>query len=167
MRISLTLALLASLALALAPSAQAKVIDVPRTVRAVLPDARDGGVPVLLPSRMNLDFSGSRTYVTGGGGNDQWDIEMAGARNCGGANVCFLASFTGEEGKALGFRTNVKLARGLRGYYKPLTCGGSCSPPMIQWVQKGVLYSIQAKVEGDAKKAMVRAANSAITRSPR
>ena len=161
MRISLTLALLASLALALAPSAQAKVIDVPRTVRAVLPDARDGGVPVLLPSRMNLDFSGSRTYVTGGGGNDQWDIEMAGARNCGGASACFLASFTGQEGEALGFRTNVKLARGLRGYYKPLTCGGSCSPPLIAWKQRGVRYQIQAKALG-GRKAFVAMANSAI-----
>jgi hypothetical protein len=159
MRISLALAAL--ITLALAPSAHAKVIDVPRTVRAVLPDARDGGVPVLLPSRMNLDFSGSRTYVTGGGGNDQWDIEMAGARNCGGANVCFLASFTGEEGKALGFRTNVKLARGLRGYYKPLTCGGSCSPPLIAWKQRGVRYQIQAKALG-GRRAFVAMANSAI-----
>jgi hypothetical protein len=161
MRSSLTLALALLSVLALAPAADAKVIDVPRTVRAVLPDARDGGVPVLLPSRMNLDYSRSRIYVTGGGGNDQWDIEMAGARNCGGANACFLASFTGEEGKALGFKTNVKLARGLRGYYKPLTCGGSCSPPLIAWKRGGVRYQIQAKALG-GRKSFVAMANSAI-----
>jgi hypothetical protein len=42
---------------------------------------------------------------------------------------------------------------------------------MIEWVQRGVLYSIQAKlgVGGRAKqrRAMVRAANSAIRSAPR
>ena len=140
--------------------AAAAAINVPFHARPVLRDARHGGVPVLLPSRMNLDYKG-RVYATGGGGNDQYAISFAGSPTCEGANACFLASFTGEEGAALGFRPNVRLANGVRGAYKPLTCGASCSPPMISFKQRGVVYRIQAKALG-GRKAFVSMANSAI-----
>ena len=136
------------------------VISVPFHARPVLRDARNGGVPVLLPSRMHLDYKG-RVYATGGGGNDQYAISFAGSPTCEGANACFLASFTGEEGAALGFRPDVRLAGGLRGHYKPLTCGASCSPPLITWRQRGVVYRIQAKALG-GRRAFISMANSAI-----
>ena len=79
---------------------------------------------------------------------------------CGG-NACFLASFTAKEGEPLGFKANVTLARGIRGAYKPLSCGASCSPPSIIWIQGGVRYEIQAKALG-GRRAFVQMANSAI-----
>src|SRR5215212_394349 len=126
MRRSLSLALLVILATA-APVALAKTVDVPRLLKGSIADARDGGVPVLLPSRIDLDYSG-RTYAGGGGGNDRYALFLDARPRCGG-NACFLASFTGEEGKPLGFKRNVRLAGGRRGAYKPLSCGASCSPP--------------------------------------
>jgi hypothetical protein len=157
MRISLLLALLVSLATAAV--AEAETVDVPTRLRASIPKARNGGVPVLLPQRINLDYSG-KTYAGGGGGNDEYALFLDARPRCGG-NACFLASFTAKEGEPLGFKTNVTLARGVRGAYKPLSCGGSCSPPSIMWILGGVRYEIQAKALG-GRKAFVQMANSAI-----
>ena len=40
------------------------------------------------------------------------------------------------------FKRTVSLARGITGYFKPVTCGASCSPAFVQWKQGGVLYEI-------------------------
>ena len=157
MRISLLLALLVSLATATV--AQAKTVDVPSLLRSSIPKARDGGVPVLLPARMNLDYSG-KTYAGGGGGNDEYALVLDARPHCGG-NACSLASFTAMQGEPLGFKTNVTLARGIRGAYKPLSCGASCSPPSIMWILGGVRYEIQAKALG-GRAAFVAMADSAI-----
>ena len=63
------------------------------------------------------------------------------------------------------------LRGGRTGYFKPLTCGGSCSPPLIQWRSRGNLYEIQAKIpdssDAAAQRRLVAAANSAIGAGPR
>ena len=165
MRPALLLTLLA--VLALAPSASAKSYDVPTELGGLVGKvAKKTDVGVRLPASIDLDYDGA-VYGFGSGTKRSFELSLAGAPDCGGANACFLASFTGEKGGTPAFKRQVSLTGGRTGYYKPLTCGGSCSPPMIQWIQKGVLYSIQAKVEGDAKRAMVSAANSAILRKAR
>ncbi|MDQ5808757.1 MAG: hypothetical protein M3320_08790, partial [Actinomycetota bacterium] len=126
-------------------------------------------VPIRLPRTINLDYD-RNVFGAGSRGAGTYTFDVNATAECG-ANACFLAQFSGEEGGEPAFRREVDLAGGRTGYYKPLTCGGSCSPPMIQWVQGGVLYSIQAKlgVSGRVKQraAMVRAANSAIRSRPR
>ena len=162
MRLPLLLAVL--VCLATAAVAEAKTVDVPELLHSSIAKARAGGAPVLLPARMNLDYSG-KPYAGGGGGNDQYALFVDARPRCGG-DACFLASFTGEEGKPLGFKANVTLARGIRGAYKPLSCGASCSPPAIMWIQRGVRYEIQAKALG-GRKAFVQMANSAIRHGKR
>jgi hypothetical protein len=153
--------------LALAPAATAKTYDVPTELGGLVGSvAKKTDVGVRVPAKIDLDYDGA-VYAFGSGTKRSFEFSLAGAPDCGGANACFLASFTGEKGGTPAFKRHFPLARGITGYYKPLTCGGSCSPPLIQWIQKGVLYSIQAKVEGNAQKAMTRAANGAINRSPR
>ena len=126
-------------------------------------------LPIRIPTRMNLDY-GKGVYGEGTGSKNRYTFEVNATDECG-ANVCFLAQFMGEKGGEPSFTREVELARGIIGYYKPLTCGGSCSPPMIQWMQGGILYSIQAKVGVPGRKrqrrAMRRAANSAIRATPR
>ena len=126
-------------------------------------------VAIRIPARMNLDYA-KGVFGEGSGSRNRYSFEVNATDECG-ANVCFLAQFTGEKGGEPSFRREVALARGITGYYKPLTCGGSCSPPMIEWVQRGVLYAIQAKlgVSGRARqrRAMVTAANAAIRATPR
>lgn len=150
--------------------ADAATYRIPRVLRDDLQRVRPvTDVPIRIPTRMNLDY-GKGVYGEGEGSRRRYTFEVNATDDCG-ANVCFLAQFTGQRGGEPSFRREVALARGITGYYKPLTCGGSCSPPTIEWVQGGVLYAIQAKlgVSGRARqrRAMVAAANGAIRSTPR
>ncbi len=166
---------LASLGLVVAATsaavAHAAVYEVPRVLSEDLDRvAPKTDVPIRVPATLNLDFSGG-AYSSGGGTRDRYDFAIASIEDCGNASACFLASLTGEKGGSYAFRRRVSLARGIVGRYKPLTCGASCSPPTIEWKQRGHLYRLQAKlaVSGRTKqrRAMIRAANSAIRRAPR
>jgi hypothetical protein len=165
----LPVAVLAAALLPAAPAA-AKSYDVPAALGSSIDRVKDRSpLPILLPQRLALDTSG-RLYGTGSGNSRRWDLTLGGAPNCG-ANVCMLAFFSAERGGTPAFKHQVRLRGGVTGYFKPLTCGGSCSPPEIQFVRAGVLYTIQAKVP-DAKDAgqrrrLVRAANSALRNGPR
>jgi hypothetical protein len=152
-------------ALAFAGSASAKSYDVARSLGAVLPRVVEhSGVPVLVPDRIALDYGG-KLYPSGIGGRNAWSLSLSGAPRCGGATACFLAEFSGRRGGHPSFSRQVKLRGGVTGYFKPLSCGGSCSPPAVQFVRAGVLYEIQAKVpRGEAD--LVAAANSALRAGP-
>jgi hypothetical protein len=167
----LSIALLAASAvLAVTAVAYAKTYDVPAALGTAL-SKTDAKTPlaILLPSKLALDYSG-KTYGSGTGGKNSYSLSIAGAPNCG-ANVCFLAAFGARGGGKPSFRRTVGLRGGRTGYFKPLSCGGSCSPPEIQWVSRGNLYSIQAKIPDSsdtaAKQRLVAAANSAIGAGPR
>ena len=124
-------------------------------------------VPILLPQTMPDEFDDY--FPTGFGRERRWGLQLAAAKGCGGANACFIASFSGRKGgKPFGER-RVKLAQGRVGRFQPLSCGGSCSPPSIEWKERGATYSIQAKVATQATELRVfkRMANSAIRNGPR
>ena len=162
--LALTAVLLAAITtLTAATSAVARTVDVPDVLGSHIPDAAAIDVPVLLPSRMNLDIDAStKVFADGSSRKGSYDLTLSGAANCRGANACFLAEFSAQRGAKLGYKsTNVKLALGLKGYYRDLSCGASCSPASIAWVQKGVRYEIAAKALG-GRKAFVTMANSAI-----
>ena len=171
MRSAIAVPLAAAVLLAVAPGASARTYDVRASLGAELSRvAATTTIPVRLPATLPLDFDGE-VFARGTAAAHTWTLALDGAADCGGANACFLAQMSGEHGGRPAFRRKVRLTRGITGRYKPLSCGGSCSPPMIQWVQRGVLFSIQAKVSsaGAARQraAMVRAANSAIRARPR
>lgn len=52
-----------------------------------------------------------------------------------------------------------------------MRCGGSCAPAEIQWVTKGVLYTIQLKLDDadakNAKRIFKALAEDAIAAGPR
>ena len=108
---------------------------------------------------LNLDYDNG-IYGVGSGNKKSFFVSISATKTCG-ANACFLASIGGEKGGTPAFKRTVKLTGGITGYFKPLSCGGSCSPPQIEWIQGGVLYDIQAKVIA-GKRDLVKAANSAI-----
>ncbi len=162
--------LVAAVLLAGAATAYAKTYDVPAALGTTL-ERTDAKTPlaILLPSRLALDYDG-KTYASGSGGRNSYSLSLAGAPRCG-ANACFLVSFGAKRGGTPSFRRTVRLRGGRTGYFKPLTCGGSCSPPIIEWKSRGNLYSIQAKIPdstdaGQARR-LVAAANSAIGAGPR
>jgi hypothetical protein len=171
-RSRVVLPLLALVALlALAAVAYAKTYDVPASLGGALKTTRaKTSLAILLPSRLALDYDG-RVYASGGGGRKSYDLSLTGAPNCGGANACFLVTFSAERGGRPAFRRTVGLRGGRTGYFKALSCGGSCSPPEIQWRSRGNLYTIQAKIpdssDAAAQQRLVAAANSAIGAGPR
>ncbi|HYE15728.1 MAG TPA: hypothetical protein VD968_14895 [Pyrinomonadaceae bacterium] len=142
-----------------------------RTVLSKIKAEGAGGVPVLLPGELPASVLEDRLYVEGGASDRGYDISLALTPRCG-ANACTVGSFSAERGGELVEEfERVELAGGLRGAYKPLTCGASCSPAMIEWVAGGVLYSVQLKLNagGDAgdRAALIALANSAIKAGPR
>ena len=171
-RTRVSVSLLALLALsALAAVAYAKTYDVPSALGSTLTQTKaKTPLAILLPSRLALDYDG-RTYASGSGGRRSYSLSLAGPRNCGGATACFLVTFTATRNGRHGPWQKVALRGGRTGWFRPLSCGGSCSPPEIEWVSRGNLYGIQAKVPdattAGQRRRLVAAANSAIGAGPR
>jgi hypothetical protein len=132
----------------------------------------DGGVAVLLPATMPLQ----RPYYTASSAsNGRYRLEIDGAEPCDGANVCLFALFTGVRGGHL-YGKPIALHHGVAGRYAQIQCGAACSPPAIDWVIHGVLYTIEANpsvedhpnVAGNVVRAtFVAAADQAIDAGPR
>ncbi len=148
--------------LALPAAAAARTVDVPGLFGdEVLRASIESDVPVRLPDTLAVPYGG-RLFTSGTPLPGSWTLQIAAAKDCNGASVCFLASFAGsEKGRPKGPRA-VALAGGRTGRFTPTRCGASCSPPRIQWKQAGDLYTIAAKVTGDERKVLRRAANQAI-----
>ena len=163
MRRPLLLALLLLAAAAPAAGGATRSIDIPRLFATQLERAHaQTEVPILLPQTMRSDFR--RHFPEGRARAGAWRFDIGAARNCRQATACFVAEFKAvRDGRPRG-RKAIRLARGRTGFYRPLSCGASCSPPRIQWRERRARYSIQAKVR---KRELVRMANSAIRNGPR
>lgn len=163
------LTLLALLLLAAPAAARTRNVDLPRLFHHQIAEIHraDGVAPVLLPQTMPSDFR--RHYPSGGTEGGDWFLSIGAVRDCGGATACFVASFSGQRGERPVGRIRVRLRGGRTGYFKALSCGASCSPPSVEWVQRGVLYAIQANVgtRRTEKRILLRMANSAIKHGPR
>ena len=126
----------------------------PRTARAF---------PVRLPAKMTVEQGD--LFPSGTAHQRNWAMGLDAAADCGGANACFVAAFTGERG---GDRRSVASACGCAaggaGHFTPLSCGASCAPPQIQWKMGSTLYTIQARVgtKSTERRMLIRMANSAI-----
>jgi hypothetical protein len=152
--------------LALSAALVAPMIDLPELFAVEL--ERIGpktDVPILLPQRMPDRFE--EYHPSGFGRKRSWGLQLGAVERCGGATACFIATFGADKGGTPFGPRRVRLTRGRVGRFKPLTCGGSCSPPSIQWKERGVTYAIQAKVGSPARRNLVRMANSAIRNGPR
>jgi hypothetical protein len=153
--------------LLLAPAAEARM-TLPalftRQIRAIKGVARPPAV--LLPATMPLDAA--HLYASGGRSGSGYDLAIGAVRGCGGADACFVAEFTASRTTAV-FGRRVKVRGASRAGFAPLSCGASCSPPQIDFVVRGVRYTIQANLRtsrGD-RAALVQAAQDAIAAGPR
>jgi hypothetical protein len=161
----------ATLSLALSATAlggAARNVDLLHAFSVQLPKVkRATTVPVLLPPSLPL-LGNYKVYATGWATRRAFDLELAGAPDCGGANACFIAMFKGERGGKLPGRPNARLASGDPAFFHPVTCGGSCAPNSFWFTHKGVLYSWQAKdLRSPEKAILTRMANQAIAAGPR
>jgi hypothetical protein len=164
-RLPLLVALLALVAVAVpAFAASEGNVNVPAKFKSLLPKVKaKSGLSVRLPGSIHVFVAPKKTYADASSTRKSYFLELDAAKSCHGANVCFLASFSGTRGGKPAFKKTVALAHGITGYFKPVTCGGSCSPAFIQWKEGKVLYEIENKGVGKNEKAsMAKLANSAI-----
>jgi hypothetical protein len=121
---------------------------------------------VLLPATMPLDAA--HLYAGGGRSGSGYDLSIGAVRGCQGADACFVAEFTASRTTTV-FGRRVMVRGASRAGFVPLSCGGSCSPPQIDFVVHGVRYTIQANLKtsrGD-RAALVQAAQAAIAAGAR
>jgi hypothetical protein len=129
---------------------------------------RNTTVPVLLPSKLPFAGKVPKLYPSGSGTWNAFTLELAGARDCGSANACFLASFEGRRGGRLPGKSNFRLAGGQAAFYKGITCGASCSPATLWFLYRGVLYTWQHKdPPKNTEAVLARLAEQAIAAGPR
>lgn len=167
-------AVLAAAALVLAaPAAHAAVRHVaPATAfrRQVGGIKSHTALPVLLPDRVAIDVpSGHGIEAKWAARRASWQLSLAIGPRCGGANACFVGTFSAERGATPAFRRTVRLRGGVTGYFKPTTCGASCSPPQLQWRRGDVLYTLEFREagRGSDRVKLVRLADSALAAGPR
>jgi len=127
----------------------------------------DGGIAVLLPTTLPLD---TPDFTDSSAQNGAYSLEIDGAPNCDEANACLFADFLAQRGGTL-FGAPVTLAHGLHGAWANIHCGASCAPAEVDWIEHGVVYTIQANVtvsrSASVKALFVAAANQAIMAGPR
>jgi uncharacterized protein (DUF58 family) len=161
---TIALALLATPALA----APTQDVDVPVALADQIAAVKARtDVPVRLPAEMTVEEGD--LFPSGTGDRKGWALGLDAAPDCGGANACFVASFSAQRGARPFGIQRVRLRGGRIGRFTPLGCGASCSPPQIQWKQGTTVYTIQARVGTRAteRRMLVRMANSAILHGPR
>jgi|SRR5215210_5560837 len=142
--------------------------DVPDLVEKPLVAVKQATtIPVLLPSQITVDLR--RLYSEGRGRTNRYEFELGAVRDCGTATACYVAGFRGRRGGKPSATRKVALRGGRTGYYRPTRCGASCAAPSIEWVQRGVLYQIEAKIgtQRTERRILTRLANSAIRNGAR
>lgn len=132
-------------------------------------------IAVLLPSELPQPIAGAKYGAVDEAVGDEYSISLYYQRHVGDAGFAafFAANAHPNYGpKDIGGVSEVKLFRGLVGYFRPVSCGGSCAPANLWWEEDRVLYQIQLELrstlsERDQEKKIVAVANSAILAGPR
>jgi hypothetical protein len=131
---------------------------------------RHTAIAVLLPDRVAIDTPRRHGIeVKWASEARSWEMSLGIGPRCGGANACFVGFFSATRGERPAFRRRVRLRGGRTGWFKPTTCGASCSPPQIQWLMGDVLYDVQFRESGRGsdRTKLVALANSALAAGPR
>ena len=131
-------------------------------------------VPVLLPTELPSPFSDAKHAVDKATA-DEYAITLY--YELGMGNAGFAASFGAKDNATYSPRelTNVqevKLAGGIVGFFRPVSCGGSCAPANLWWERGSALYTLQLKLpsaldEKRQRKIITQVGNSAILAGPR
>ena len=130
-------------------------------------------LPILLPSELLITGTNRKIYIEGKGTSNSYEITLAFTPNCTG-NACSIGYISAEKGSQPledEFSRELSLVQNIKGYFRPLTCGASCAPPIIGWEYKGVFYRISLKGVGQSPElegeTLAKMANSAIAAGAR
>jgi hypothetical protein len=145
--------------------------SIPEPFGSVLPEVKaKSRIVVLVPSELPQSLSKAKVATVEKASDGEYAISLYLKMDEGDAG--FAALFAAEsnpdyEPQELPNVREVKLSHELLGYFRPVSCGGSCAPANLWWKEDGVLYQIQLKLsptlpENDQQKALTATANSAI-----
>ena len=150
--------------------------SLPKLLTSVLPEIKaKTHLPVMLPSDLPQPISGAKHAVIEKASDKEYAIILLYKLGIGDAG---FAAFFGAQGdpdyepQDLGNVRKVEMAHGLFGYFRPVSCGGSCAPANLWWKDGRVMCQIQLGFastlrECDQKKAIIAAADSGILGGPR
>jgi hypothetical protein len=118
-------------------------------------------VPILLPRKLPFRAADIK-LVRGDVRDDGYWISLHFSED---GNAGYAAGFGASTTLTSSRKGAWKLASGLRARFMPVSCGGSCAPANLWWVQDGVEYTIQLKMnvktpEGEQARALIDIANS-------
>ncbi len=132
-------------------------------------------VPVLLPTELPRPFSDAKHATGEKATANEYEVSLYYELDAG--NAGFAASFEATKNphyfpRELANVREVKLAGGITGFFRPVSCGGSCAPANLWWEKGEVLYQIQLKLSSDLgeknqREIITTVANSAILAGPR
>jgi hypothetical protein len=132
-------------------------------------------VPVLLPTELPKPFGHAKHAIVEKVSAGEYAVSLYYELDAGEAG--FAASFEATNNplyspRELGNVRELKLANGITGFFRPVSCGGSCAPANLWWKQGAVLYQLQLKLpstlrEKNQQAVITAVANSAILAGPR
>src|SRR5262249_21668926 len=112
---------------------------------ALLKIKKQAHAPIFLPSTLPSTIKVNEIHLVDGEGKpDGWEISLFYKAGCG--DACFVGYFEAIRGAEVSkddADKTVRLVNGITGYYTARSCGVSCTPPQIEWMHAGVLYTIQ------------------------
>src|SRR5271169_3163 len=124
--------------------------SLPDIFASVLAGVKEGtSIPVLLPTELPKPFSDAKHAVVGKVSADGYAVALYYELDAGDAG--FAASFAATKNAGYSPRElqnvqEVKLAGGVVGFFRSVSCGGSCFPANLWWEQGAALYQIQLKL---------------------
>jgi hypothetical protein len=122
--------------------------SLPRNVASVLAEVKAGtSIPVLLPTELPRPFSDAKNAVLEKIAADEYALALyyeAGAGDAG-----FAASFSAKNSAPYSPRElpnvrEVKLVGDIVGFFRPVSCGGSCAPANLWWERGSTLYHLSS-----------------------
>lgn len=148
----------------------------PRVLVAVLREVKaKSRIPVLLPSELPEPIVKASHALVGKATASRYAIGLyyeLGVGDAGFAALFMAQARPSYHAQELANVRKVRLAHGILGFFRPVSCGGSCAPANLWWEVGPVLYQIQFKLSPTVnqraqEEAIVAAANSAILAGPR
>lgn len=150
--------------------------SLPDVLASVLAEVKTKtSTPVLLPSELPTPVSDAKHAIVEKATTSEYAVSLY--YELGMGNAGFAGSFGAKNNADYSPRElpnvrKVELTGGIVGFFRPVSCGGSCAPTNLWWEQGATLYSIQLKLPStlDEKKQLAiitSVANSAILAGPR
>lgn len=150
----------------------------PKVFASVLPQIKARShAPILLPSELPSPISTAKYAVADELEADKYSVTLFYERQSETAYFGFAAFFTAQREpkfnpQELPDVEPVTLAHHLHGFFRAVSCSGSCAPANLWWEQNGVLYQIQLMLNAnlsdeDQEKTIVAVVDSAILAGPR